>query len=435
MRELLDNAIDAGASNISVHLSNGGKSYIEVRDDGRGMDKDDLVACTKNHTTSKIKAFDDINSLLTLGFRGEALSSIAEVSRLTIQSRQKDALSGNKLEVDSGKILSIKETGMNTGTSVIAEGLFQNMPAREKFLSGAAAETKLIDREIVKKALAYPGIGFELYTDGKKKYASSVRNTNLERIADFFPDAIDSLLTVESISENSTLYGFASKSVFIRPNRSYQFFFVNGRAVEWKNFFFAVNNAYGNLVPKGHFPAVFLYLEISPEFVDVNVHPMKREVRFRDEQKIMRFLQEAVHRTVISDIGITEADVVPQGFTPYERKIGQAIGSFMLNRAPDYEQKHLFQNNLGALRQHFDGLSTAAQDDRRDSGGLDFQGSRSRQEESPFQSPSEAEKILPKEKKLTDFRFVGIIFKTYILLEDDEALLFIDQHAFLAFPV
>ncbi len=397
VRELLDNSIDAGAGRISVHISNGGKTYIEVQDNGRGMDKIDLEICTKNHTTSKITSFDDIGRLSTLGFRGEALSSIAEAADLNILSRTGESQSGYSLEVKEGRVLSFKESGMNTGTTVVVKNLFNHIPARLKFLAPDNSEQKFLNREIIKKALAFPEISFEFLIDGKRKYISPDKNSLLERIADFYPDALEYLIPVEGMGAHFSVMGFVTRPAFLRANRMYQNMFVNRRAVEWKNFYFAVNNAYGNLVPKGYFPGVFLYLTVEPEYLDVNVHPMKREVRFREESAISKAVQEAIHRAIMEDTGISEAEEGEVRFTPYEKKISGAISAFM-------EKKDGFAGDFIRV--------------------------------SPASPITETNHKLPgkelftaEAQALSACRFVGIIFMTYLLFESDEELIMLDQHA------
>lgn len=400
VRELIDNAIDAGADSIRVLISDGGKGYIEVQDNGYGMDPEDLAVCTRNHSTSKISGFEDITELHTLGFRGEALSSIAAVSDVIIRSRKNGAQAGFELSVKNGETSDLKETGINTGTTVIASELFRNMPARRKFLSGNAAEIKLIDREIIKKALGFSQTGFEFIVEGKRKYLSSKKNTQIEKISDFFPDAIDYLAPVEKISEHIQVSGYISKPAFIRPNRMYQYFFVNGRAVDWKNYFFAIQNAYGNLLPKGYFPAVFLYLNVAPELVDFNVHPMKREVRFQNEHKTAQFLQEAIRSALTADMGLSSADEGIVSFTPYEQKVSAAIADYMKGNPSAVSretEKGLFQGNVPETPR-----SLAVSGETSGVSG-----------------------IIP----LSSYRFKGIVFSTFILLEGENDMVFLDQHA------
>ncbi len=388
VRELLDNSIDAGADRISVGVSNGGKTYIEVQDNGRGMDKDDLALCTKNHATSKISVFEDIDSLKTLGFRGEALSSITEVSRVSILSRREGSPGGFHLEIRDGKTLPIDETGMNTGTTVIVKDLFYNLPAREKFLSGSSSEQKMLEKEIVKKALAFPEISFEFISEGKRKYISPKKTTHLERIADFYSDAAAHLIPVEGMGENFNVTGFVTKPVFLRPNRMYQAFYVNRRAVEWRNFFFLISNAYGNLIPKGYYPGAFIFLTINPSYIDVNVHPMKKEVRFREEAIITKAVGDAIKKSLYSNTGINESDDGEVRFTPFEARISAAISNFMVNK---------------------DGAYTPA---APNAAGPD----------PGLFKPGRAVRV-------SECRYIGAVFMTYLLFENEEEMIMIDQHA------
>lgn len=391
-RELIDNAIDAGAVNIRVSVSDGGKGYLEVQDDGCGMAPEDLEICWKNHTTSKIGEFEDIFRLDTLGFRGEALASMAEVTDLTLRSRTAQSVSGLEIRIRGGKLLSSRETGMAVGTTVIAQNLFHEVPARKKFLSSVSAELKLIDREIVRKALGFPDRGFELVSEGKRKHLSPPQSTALEKIADFFPDCVDALIPVEHLTEEARVTGYVSRPAFLRSNRMYQHFFVNRRAVDWKYYYFAVQNAYGSLIPKGYFPAVFLYLDIPSESVDYNVHPMKREVRFRNDSKIGKLLEDAVRSAIHSDSGLSDGEEAALSFTPYEKRIGSALA--------DYMTRH-----------------TGRPDDP---------------DTRPARSLFHQEQSVGAEtqsRSLLDYRFAGILFQTYIILEGDEDAIFLDQHA------
>lgn len=409
VRELIDNSLDAGAAVIKVVISGGGKQIIEVQDDGSGMEKGDLEICTKNHTTSKIGSFDDIIALRTLGFRGEALSSIAEVADVSILSRLRHTQSGYRMEAAFGEFKSVTETGMNTGTTVIVRDLFGNLPARKKFLSNDSTETRFVNHEILKKALAFHDTGFEFSSHGERKYLASPKRTLVERIVEFFPDTTDYLIPLERHDGAVKITAYLTKPAFIRPNRSYQYFFVNRRAVEWKHFYFAIQNAYGNLIPKGFFPAVFLYLELDPAEVDFNVHPMKKEVRFREESVISKAVQHALREALSDSDGISPADEGEMRFTPYERKIAGAIGGFLdgqsagdmengVNRQvspPDNRNTQQFDHPAGSERGLFPARATETQ------GNIDY----------------------------LEYRYVGIVFSAYIVLEGDGQILFVDQHA------
>lgn len=417
VRELIDNAVDAKATQITVVVDHGGKSYIEVKDNGVGMDESDLALCVKNHTTSKIATFDDIDHLSTLGFRGEALSSIAEVSELTVLSRPEDSIEGHELLCRYGGVEKIRAKGMNQGTTVMVKNLFENLPARRKFLGADAGESRNVDREIVRKALAFPEIGFRMISNGKEKFHSPPRNSRLERIVDFFPDCKDFLLPVQFLSSEINVTGFTSRAAFLRKNRMYQYFFVNRRAVEWKNFSFAVSNIYGNLLPSGHYPAVFFYLNISPELVDFNVHPMKREVRFKDQQELTRIIRSSIGSALASDDGISQADESVVRFTPYEKKIAEAITDYIDKTRSD---RYVSPESKETYREHRPEMIAPPTDPASGEPG-------------PPEKPLFAEDHLSDEKRsmtdLLNYRFAGIIFSTYILLEGDQRVVFIDQHA------
>ncbi len=384
VRELIDNSLDANSSQISIFITEGGKEYIEVADNGNGMDKDDLLLCTKNHTTSKINNFEDIDHLLSLGFRGEALSSIAEVSKLQIISKEKNSLLAHKITIEGGKIIKLEETSRANGTSVIVKDLFFNIPARKKFLSTSITETKNIEKEIIKKALSYFKTSFEFHSDGKKKFITPQRNSYLERINDFYPDCTKDLIQIEKTEENFSIIGYISKPAFIRNNRQYEYFFVNNRPVEWKNFYFIINSVYEGIIPKGYYPAVFLYISINPENVDVNVHPMKKEVRFKDEQKITKSIKEALEESLNFSKTYNIEEKVE--FTPYEERISKAIETYFTSNK---EEK---TNYL------------------------------------PFE---EVKPIIKKEEKqkIYSLKFVGNIFNTYLIFEENDNLIFLDQHA------
>jgi len=398
VRELLDNAIDAQADWITIYISNGGKSYIEVSDNGIGMDKEDLLLCIKNHTTSKIKSFDDLENLKTLGFRGEALSSIAEVSKLKIISKAKDSNTAFSLYSEGGNIIEVKETSRDAGTKVIVEDLFFNLPAREKFLGSATTELKLIEKEITKKALPFFNVGFEFYSDGKRKFVNPKRKSCLERIYDFFPDVVEDLLLIERIEKDFSFTGYISKPNFIRPNRLYEYFFVNQRPVEWKSFYYVIQNVYGEILPKGYFPAVFIYLSINPSLVDVNVHPMKKEVKFKDEQKVIKSLIESMQEVL--NIGNVYNAGEKLEFTPYEKKISEAIRDYFVNSQdksrPDFSKINATYNNYRIKEETLFSLNTEKTN---------------------------------QQKSLSSLRYVGIAFNTYIILEDEDILYLVDQHA------
>ncbi len=404
VRELIDNSIDAGADMIRVILENGGKTYIEVQDNGRGMDAADLTLSVQDHCTSKIQIFDDIARVSTLGFRGEALSSIAEVADITLRSSTGQGVGGQELNVRFGRRDEPRSCAVNQGTTVIVRDLFKELPARAKFLGQESTETRYIDKEIIKKALAYPRVSFELKTGGKRKYYTSSKNTYVERISDFYPDAVPYFIPLEFISEHFSVQGFLTQPAFLRPNRMYQYFFVNGRAVEWKALSFILQNTYGSLIPRGSFPAVFLYLEIDPERVDFNVHPMKKEVRFREEQLLSREIQHILIDHLHADSGISEAEDSVLRFTPYESRVASALQDYARREEHTHSTEPLFAPHLQPAGS-FPGSAVPVPPSPQQSGGYE------------------------QRSELLEYKFRGVIFYTYILLEGPGRLVFVDQHA------
>lgn len=401
VRELLDNAIDAQAKWISIHISEGGRSYIEVSDDGIGMDKEDLLMCVKKHATSKIKSFDDVFKLNTLGFRGEALSSIAEISKLKITSRagtESSISTAYTLVVEGGKVLKLFEASRGRGTTVVVEDLFFNIPARRKFLSGSASLRKQVEREIIKKSLSFYNIGFEYYSEGRKRFVNPIRTSYLERINDFFPDVINDLLYIEKVESDISITGYISRPNFIRPNRIYEYFFVNNRPVEWKNFYFILQNVYEKIIPKGYFPAAFIYINIDPEEIDVNVHPSKREIKFKNEAYITKMIMDSIDEVLNFGNAYNLSERVE--FTPYEKRISEAISEFFSQRGKE---------------------------DSKVNSSFGLHNSQLRGEGKHYYQSTLFQEV--KKFNLSSARFVGIIFNTYIILETEDKIIFVDQHA------
>lgn len=417
VRELIDNAIDANAKHITVDTWHGGKTLMEVRDDGIGMDAEDLGLCIKNHSTSKIQNFSDIENLQTLGFRGEALSSIAEVSQLTLSSRTRESNFGDELKINYGKSEEMHEKAQNPGTTVRVENLFGNLPARKKFLGSDSTEIRHITRELIKKSLAYPEIGFELLSNGKLKHASPPRKTRLERIADFYPDPLPYFMTLEYQQENLSFFALLSKPAFIRPNRMYQYFFVNQRAVEWKPFSFAVNQAYNNLIPRGQFPAIFFYLEIDPHEIDFNVHPMKREVRFRNAQALSKLIRREISQALFAEDGFSQA-TDPSPFTPYESRVVQSIRGYLK------EQEKISTDKIPTLRS--EDIQWGLPDDHPVQDNIPLINPPEEKQGQLFKKNQHSYSIFD---ELKNYRFVGSLFSTYLILELETKAAIIDQHA------
>jgi DNA mismatch repair protein MutL len=282
LKEILENAIDAGASQIDVEAVAGGTRLVSVSDNGSGMNRDDALLSIERHATSKIHTAADIEHIHTLGFRGEALAAISSVSRFRIRTRRHDELAGTELVVSGGKLLDVKDAGCPPGTILEIRDLFFNLPARRKFLRSPQTETTHIRQMFLLQALAWPAVGMSLTLDGRKSWALAPGATPLERIRELFGQAlIDGIRPLEQGRGDIKLSGYVSLPALTRGDRTEQYVFVNGRPASAPVIGYAINEAFHSLIPAGRHPYIFMYLDLEPGLVDVNVHPTKKEVRFR----------------------------------------------------------------------------------------------------------------------------------------------------------
>src|SRR5438477_9723548 len=333
VKELVENALDAQASRVIVEIQAGGRSLIRVSDDGLGMSKDDALLCLERHATSKIRRAEDLAAIATMGFRGEALPSIASVSRFTLTTRERDGDSpeGTQVIVHGGKILEVKSAGLAPGTSVEARQLFYNLPARRKFLRSEETERAHIQHYLTLAALAYPEAGFTFLQDQRLVWQLPPLKTGGQPASQL--DAVQERLRVllgaevkllpvdfaaaiheteepdELREEPSTrvarcstlrIWGFLGAPGVSRATRQDQHVFVNRRPVENRALNYALLEGYHTALMKGRYPVCCLFLELDPAEVDVNIHPAKREVRFHQEKGVRRLLAEAVRRTLLN---------------------------------------------------------------------------------------------------------------------------------------
>jgi DNA mismatch repair protein MutL len=297
VKELLENAVDSGATQITLEIQRGGVTFIRVTDNGCGMEKDDLVPAITRHSTSKIHTAEDLNSILTLGFRGEALAAIAAVSRLRIFSKMPGEGMGALLTAEGGEVRSVVDTGCADGTTVIAEDLFYNVPARRKFLKKDSTEATAIGAVVEKIALSHPEISFRFISDGELKFLTSGSGDLRETMwALFGRDTARRSLPADRSENGIRVSGFVSESDMFRSNRNMENFFINGRYIRSKTASAALEQAYSSKIPADKFPFCVLNIELNPAAVDVNVHPAKLEVKFADEKLIF----DAVYYAVLS---------------------------------------------------------------------------------------------------------------------------------------
>ncbi len=295
IKELMENSIDAGARHVTVEIKNGGITFMRVSDDGCGMEPEDLPMAVRRHATSKISTASDLDGICTLGFRGEALAAIASVSKLRIISKPADAVLGAALDVDRGKVEGLTERGCSDGTTIIAEELFANVPARRKFLKRDITETTAVCANVEKIALSHPEIAFRLITDGQVKLETAGDGQLKNTIYSVFgKDFASKLIEVDGDFEGISVKGYVGRSDNVKGNRNYQNFYINKRFVKSKTVSAALEQAYISYLPAERFPVCVLFICLNPERVDVNVHPAKLEVKFSNEKIVF----EAVYYSV-----------------------------------------------------------------------------------------------------------------------------------------
>jgi DNA mismatch repair protein MutL len=315
VKELLENSIDAGSTFIQTRVDEAGKRLIEVADDGAGISPSELALAVERHATSKLSSASELNHIQSLGFRGEALASIASVSRFTITSRAVQVENGARLRVEGGQNSPIESVGAPVGTVVRVEDLFYNVPARLKFLKHDTTERRQIDTLVTRYALAYPLVRFSLHQDGRPALQTSGNGNRREILASLYGiDVARQMLEVISEDPEIRITGFISPTSLTRSNRKEITFFVNGRPIQDIAMTAALLKAYHTLLMVGRYPLAILFIQIDPEAVDVNVHPAKAEVRFQHPDRIFLAVQQAVRRALLAYAPIPRADNFPGAY-------------------------------------------------------------------------------------------------------------------------
>ena len=399
VKELIENSIDAGAETIYVQVKEGGKKEIIVEDDGCGIPRDQIELAFERHATSKINSLEDLLNITTLGFRGEALSSIVTVSRLEIESRTADSDVGIKLKIEGGKIIDKKEIAMNPGTKIRVSDLFFNTPARRKFMKSTETEFSHVLDLIENYALIYPHVYFSLKHNSKDvlispKLSSSISDlTYLENISYILgKDIAKEMIQVKnSLDDSIKLNAFIGKPSIYRKSPDRISVFVNKRYIKSNIITKAVRNAYKNLLLHGYYPIALISLEIDPDKIDVNVHPTKREIRFPDENIIFQFISESI-RKKLEEINIIR---VVEG-----KKIKKIIHKSKTN-TNDIEYRKSLDDWIGNISE----LSSEVQDKLIDH-----------------------EQNISTEK-IPRMKYIGQVFNIYLIFEGRREIYIIDQHA------
>lgn len=307
VKELVENSIDAGATQIEVEFKNGGKNYLRIEDNGCGMSSEDALLSLQRHATSKIREADDLDRIMTMGFRGEALPSIASVSKFQLQTKEEGAESGTDILIDGGESLHVRDCGMPAGTRITISNLFNTVPARRKFLKTVATEGAHIVQHARLYALAHPEIAFTLIDDGRVVFKTPACKKLGDRVGEIFgKQAVNSLLRIDATEGDLSISGLIGKPGYSKSSRHEMFMFVNNRPVDSKTLAYALIESYYGHIPKGRYPFAFIFLKIPPAKLDVNVHPAKREIRFRNETQVRGLAVKAILDTLKSFLSVDE---------------------------------------------------------------------------------------------------------------------------------
>lgn len=417
VKELLENSIDAHATSIDLEIADSGLKKILVRDNGDGIYKDDLPLSVMEHATSKIRDINDILQISSYGFRGEALSSISAISKVTILTRNADEETGARLESREGKVEMGDYAGA-PGTAVIVENLFYNTPARKKFLKSKSAELKNIKNVFLKTAIANPDIRFTLSSEEKRVITLNSVLKIEDRIADIYGrEALQGLYFERVQDIKVTVEGFLSKPEFLKSSRSMQILYVNNRPVEYRNLGFLLSRAYEAIAGPGRYPAAIIFITIDPQLLDVNIHPAKREVKFFDQRYIeglisglcKKALNEKVHRinekffkNETNKSGTYGIDGNAAGYRPELTAINDAIDSDKTDSLQ--RQIPVWHNQTENYNQDFPGRGMRM-------------------------VLNESAALYKEISGNDDIRIMGVVFESYIFFEKDHTLYFIDFHA------
>ena len=328
VKELLENSVDSGAKNIQLIIKDAGRALIQVVDDGCGMSETDARMCFERHATSKIKKIEDLFSLYTFGFRGEAMASIAAVAQVEMKTKPHDKEVGTILIVEGSKVILQEQTATNSGTSISVKNLFYNVPARRNFLKSNQIETKHILDEFVHVALANPSIFFSLHHNGIEVYHLKAANIRQRIVNIFGKNYNEKLVPIEEITDYVSVRGFIGKPEVSKKTRGEQFFFVNNRFIKNNFLNYAITKAYDGLITDKSFPFYCLFIDIEPGAIDINVHPTKQEIKFEDEKSIYLLLNAAAKH------GLSQYSVMPTIDFEHESTFNQLVDERIYNEQP-----------------------------------------------------------------------------------------------------
>ena len=450
VKELVENSIDAGAKNITIELQNGGMTFLRITDDGCGMDPVDARTAFLRHATSKIRKKEDLACIGTLGFRGEALAAISSVSKIDLLTRAQGAETGVRLHLEAGQVLSEEPAGCPCGTTILVRELFYNTPARMKFMKSDAAESSAVFAAIQQQALAHPEISFRFLKDGQEQLHTDGQGDRMAAIyAIYGRELANNMLPVDGSWEKLRVRGFVTKPTATRGNRAWQSFFVNNRYIKSRLLSAAVEEAYRNQIMVGRFPACVLEIDMPVQAVDVNVHPAKTEVKFLSEREVFDAVHYAVLSTLSRAAGRPEWKAPEKKQEPAPRPQAQpkAVqppkpGFYQTMQASEYRRQaaqqpavkpaqpvlaspvQLPRSEPAPVQQTFVLPKQEAKSEVKPEPKIEV---RPEPKPEPVKTPEPQQQTLPVPEE--PFRIIGEALHTYIIVEQGEAVLFLDKHA------
>lgn len=451
VKEMIENSLDAGAKNITIEIKNGGSTYIRITDDGCGIERDDVRKVFISHATSKISKKDDLNSIATLGFRGEAMASISAVSKVELLTKAENEEIGTRYEIAGGEELEFDDAGCPNGTTIVVRDIFFNTPARMKFLKKDVTEGNQVAGIVDRMAISHPEISFRFIRDGKQVLITSGNGDLKSTVYSVLgKEMSDSLMSVDYSFNDMRITGFVSKPTASRKSRAGQYFYINNRIVKSKTAMAALEQAYKNTIMVGRFPACVLNIELNPAQVDVNVHPAKTEVRFANEKPIFDLVYYAVKTAIENDRTVKEVEFKENPIYRQEPKnVYQNNDNKSFQAKFDFFKKKDEPPSQQVIktkpRENFWQVEAPKPEykiarDEKPKARVDI----NIEYEEPEENSTAESKDVPKERDIekvviTDekdnenfipnFKLIGEAFKTYLIVEIENELYFIDKHA------
>ena len=431
VKELIENSIDAGAKRIEIEIVNGGKALIRVTDDGCGMSKDDAALSIRRHATSKLSTVHDLQNISTLGFRGEALPTVASVSKFTLQTRRAEDELGTKIKIDGGKIIDNFEVGCKIGTTVLVEELFFNTPARLKFLKTTQTEANKIHDFIVKLSLSRPEIAFKFINVNRTALTTPGNGNIFDALTSIYGgEMTDALIKTNFETADLKLSGFISKPNFLKTYRNWQTFIINGRVVSSRTISKAIDDAYRSLIPRGGYPLAVFKIDVPQNSIDVNVHPQKAELKFEDEGKIFKAVYHAVKDAVTEAKEKVDSHDLKKIATAPDNFHYEPMNLNLSENKSSQKKSAPVEKNFTTSEKNFDDKNFSTDFD--DNEILSSENFSAEFTEEDFETEIVEEKnnsSLHTPNSSLDLQPIGQVALCYIVAQSEKDLYLIDQHA------